>query len=453
MMPRVWLILGWAGALAHGSRADDPVRAPNFVVILADDVGWGDIGFNGRSSWKTPRLDAMAAEGARFVRFYSGAVVCAPSRAVLLTGRYTIHNGVSRNDADLPASEVTTAEALRARGYATAMFGKWHHGQARGGAASYVHPMDQGFEEFFGFTNAQHAWEKFPKELWDGRGLVPVSGYADDLFVERAVGYLERRKADARPFYLYLPLISGHFHVEAPEDELARHRGAFEEVDRAEPRNAAYAAMITRFDRNVGQVIDALRRLELDRNTLVMVTSDHGASFEAGNKGASAYHDSNGPLRGQKRTLWEGGIRVPAVAWWPGRVPGGRVMSAPLHMLDIHPTLLELAGAEPGPAVDGVSVAALLLRGEPVAERTLFWEWRSEGFDQLAAMRGGWKLVVTRGGRPELFDVVGDASERIDRRAEMPELVAELEMRLRAWLATEVEWSRDPKFEPGGGGS
>lgn len=440
-----WLaIFGVALGAAAASGGEASEAAPNVVVILADDVGWGDFGFNGRSTWQTPRLDELARRGVRFERFYTGGVVCAPSRAVLLTGRYTIHNGVSRNDADLPAAETTLAEALKARGYATALFGKWHHGRPRGGADSYVHPMDQGFDEFFGFTNAQHAWEKFPKELWDGRAMVPVSGYADDLFVERAERFLERRREDGRPFFLYLPLISGHFHVEAPADELARQRGRFAEKDDADPRNAAYAAMIERFDRHVGRVADALERLGLEKNTLVLVTSDHGASFEAGNKGASAYHDSNAPFRGQKRTLWEGGIRVPTVAVWPGTLPAGAVVRTPQHMADVFPTVLGRAGIAGSGALDGRDQWEVWTGG-PDAERTLFWEWRSEGFHQVAAMRGDWKLVITRGGRSELFHVPSDPEERIDRRAEMPELVGRLEAEITAWLATEEEASREPE--------
>lgn len=440
-MARMVITLGILAAGGIGRGADDP--PPNFVVILADDVGWGDIGFNGRSTWQTPRLDDLARRGVRFDRFYTGGVVCAPSRAVLLTGRYTIHNGVSRNDADLPAGETTLAEALKARGYATALFGKWHHGRPRGGAESYVHPMDQGFDEFFGFTNAQHAWEKFPKELWDGKAMRPVTGYADDQFVERAGRFLEQRQRDRQPFFLYLPLISGHFHVEAPADELARQRGRFPERDPADPRNAAYAAMMERFDRHVGQVIDTLEQLGLDENTMVFITSDHGASFEPGNKGTSAYHDSNAPFRGQKRTLWEGGIRVPTLAWWPGRLPSGSIVSTPQHMADLHPTLLRLAGASASSGVDGRDQWAVWTGG-PDEERTLFWEWRSEGFDQLAAMRGDWKLVVTRGGRSELFHLPSDPAERIDRRAEELEKVEQLTSEITEWLATESSQSRDP---------
>ncbi len=454
-----WLVLiglGLPGAPAEsscgGAAAAPAAQRPNVVLIYADDVGWGDIGFNGRTSWKTPNLDRLAAQGLRMDRFYTGAVVCAPSRAVLMTGRYTIHNGVSRNNADLPAAEVTMAEALRARGYDTALYGKWHHGQAPAGQDSWVHPLDQGFDETFGFVDAVHAWEKFPKFLWDGREKVPAEGYADDRFTERAVAYIDRHRGADRPFFLYLPLISGHFQIEAPADEIARHRDRFPEAaDGTRPLRATYAAMITRMDRHVGQVLEALDRAGLADNTLLVFTSDHGATFETGNQGTSAYHDSNAPLRGQKRTLWEGGIRVPACVRWPGQIPAGTTTDRPMHMIDLLPTVLAAAGpADPAagsaaehatpPGLDGRNLLPAwtgAAEAPDLADRTLFWEWRTEGANQLAAMRGDFKLVITRGGKPELFHVPTDPAERRDVSAAHPKLTESLQQSLRDWLATE----------------
>lgn len=443
-------ILGWAALLAAwagvGRAAADgagrPVAGrPNIVMIFADDVGWGDVGFNGRKSWDTPNLDRLASQGTKFRRFYTGATVCAPSRAVLLTGRSTIHNGVSRNNADLPAEEVTIAEALKARGYDTALFGKWHHGRPPQGKKDYTHPMDQGFDEFFGFTDASHAWEKFPKWLWQGREKVPVEGYADDLFTARGADYVRRHKGGDRPFFLYLPLISGHFHVQAPEDEVAIHREKFRDPDPETHARAAYAAMITRLDKHVGRILAALDEAGLADDTLVVFASDHGATFEAGNQGVSAFHDSNAPFRGQKRTLWEGGLRVPACARWPGHIPAGEVSDVPMHMADLFPTFLAASGDGPTPdrELDGVDLLPLWTAapGASAPERTLFWEWRTEGFDQIAAMRGDLKLVITRGGKPELYDVEDDPAERKDLAARNPETVEELTKGLKDWLATE----------------
>jgi arylsulfatase A-like enzyme len=425
------------------SEADGADAGSNVVLICADDLGWGDVGFNGRTEWATPNLDRLASQGTVFKRWYTAAVVCAPSRAAMLTGKYTIHCGVSRNNDDLPAAEVTLAEALKARGYSTALFGKWHHGQPRAGEKSYVHPMDQGFDEFFGFTDASHAWEKFPTKLWDGRALVPVSGHSDDLFTDNAIGFLKRH-GDS-PFFLYVPYINTHFNIEAPADEIAVHKGKFAEKDPSRPLNATYAAMVTRLDRNVGRLLDALDALKLSERTLVIFTSDHGATFEQGNQGTSNFHDSNRPFRGQKRTLWEGGIRVPAVLRWPGHVPSGLVSNEIVHMTDLFPSVLSLAGGKPDPArkVDGQDLSSYWTSdvrapcapaGPP--ERTLYWEWRSEGGNQLAALRGRIKLVITNGGRPELFDVVADPAERRSVAAEYPDLSRKLQAELKAWLAT-----------------
>jgi arylsulfatase A len=420
-------------------------RPPNVVLILADDLGWGDVGFNGRKEWSTPNLDLLAASGTTFKRWYTAAVVCAPSRAALLTGKYTIHDGVSRNNEDLPDSEFTIAEALKLRGYSTALFGKWHHGVPRPPSKDYVHPMDQGFDEFFGFTDAQHAWEQYPKDLWHGRERKPVKGYANDLFTDRAIDFLKRKKDG--PFFLYLPYIATHFHIQAPPEEVALHRGKFSETDPGNPLNATYAAMVTRLDKNVGRVLKEIDDLGLAGETIVTFTSDHGATFESDNKGTSNFHDSNAPFRGQKRTLWEGGIRVPGVVRWPGHVPAGTISNQVFHNIDLLPTLLAAAGGMPDPdwKVDGRDTLASW--NDPLIslpERTLCWEWRSEGMYQLAAMRGNLKLVITEGGKPELFDVVRDPAERRSLAAELPEVVKSLDKTLKGWLATE----RDDRLKP-----
>jgi arylsulfatase A-like enzyme len=414
-------------------------RAPNIVLIVADDLGWGDVGFNGRTEWSTPNLDCLAREGRVFTRCYAAAVVCAPSRGAFLTGKSTIHTGVRHNDEDLPPEEVTIAEAIKPRGYTTALLGKWHHGKPRRGRSEFVHPMDQGFDEFFGFTDASHAWEKFPAQLWDGRKLVPTVGYIDDLITDRAVIFAEKHRA--RPFFLYLAYVATHFHVEAPSDEVAKHKGKFVEADPAVPLNATYAAMVTRLDWNVGRLIQSLKRLDLDRQTLVVFTSDHGATFESGNRGTSAALDSNRPFRGQKRTLWEGGVRVPFVAWWPGRVPAGGVSRDVIQLIDLLPTFVAAAGGCVNSSwhVDGTNLLPVWTGKAAAPDRTLFWEWQSERSDQLAALRGKFKLVVSHGGKSELYDVVDDPAERRDVSASYPDLTARLRNELSDWLKTETK--------------
>jgi arylsulfatase A-like enzyme len=411
-------------------------RKPNIIVIYADDMGWGDVGFNGRTEWKTPNLDRLAAQGIKFNRWYTGAVVCAPSRAVLLTGKYTIHNGVSANNADLPREEVTIAEALKDAGYATALFGKWHHGQTRAGEKSYVHPMDQGFDEFFGYTNAGQAWEKFPKQLWVGREQKAVNGYADTMFTDRSLDFIKRNKD--RPFFLYLAFVAPHFHVQAPPEDFAEFKGKFKEKDPKNPVNAHYAAMISRLDKEVGRVMKALDDLGLLEHTLIIFSSDHGATFEAGNMGASNYHDSNRPFRGQKRTLWEGGVRVPGIACWKGRLPASKTSNDPVHMMDVFPTALAAAGEKVNPKwkVDGTNLLGVWQGKEKMPERTLFWEWRVEGYYQLAAMRGPIKFVITgqQKARPEMFNVETDPAERRNLIAEYPDLAKQLQKELNTWI-------------------
>jgi len=227
-------------------------RPPNVVLIVADDLGFGDVSFNGRTEWATPNLDMLAKRGRRLARCYAAAVVCAPSRAAFLTGKYTIHSGVCRNDEDLPTAEVTIAEALKTLGYRTALFGKWHSGKPRGDVGHYIHPLDQGFDVFFGYADAVQAWEKFPAYLWNGRERMAVSGYFDDLVTDRAVEFVERNSG--RPFFLYLACVATHFAIAAPADEVALHKGKVAETDPTMPLNAAYAAMATRLDRNIGRL-------------------------------------------------------------------------------------------------------------------------------------------------------------------------------------------------------
>ena len=364
--------------------------------------------------------------------------MCAPSRAAFLTGKSTIHSGVRFNTEDLPAEEVTIAEALKPLGYRTAGFGKWHGGRPRAGRKDPVHPLDQGFDEFFGYTDPEHAWEKFPTKLWNGRQEVAVSGYIDDLITDRGVEFARRNKD--RPFFLYLAYVATHFHVAAPDDEVALHKAKFVEADPEYPLKATYAAMITRLDRNVGRLVATLRELDLGRDTLIVFSSDHGATFESGNAGTSAVLDSNRPFRGQKRTLWEGGVRVPAFVWWPGRVPNGVAGTEVVQLIDLLPTFVAAAGGSVDPAwhVDGVNLLDVWAGTAAAPERILFWEWRSERTDQVAALRGQFKLVITGGGKPELYDVVGDPAERRDVSAANPELTKQLRGELAAWLKTEV---------------
>jgi arylsulfatase A len=424
-------------AQGAGVRGADH-RPPNIVLIVADDLGFGDVSFNGRADWSTPNLDRLAKRGRQLARCYSAAVVCAPSRAAFLTGKYTIHSGVSRNDEDLPSEEVTIAEALGPLGYKTGLCGKWHSGRPRPGRPQAVHPLDQGFDVFFGYGDAVQAWEKFPAHLWNGRERVPVSGYFDDLITNRAIDFVV--ESARQPFFLYVAYVASHFAIAAPADEVALHKGRLAEADPGLPLNAAYAAMVTRLDRNIGRLMAAIERLSQDRNTLIVFTSDQGATFERRNLGTSAVLDSNHPFRGQKRTLWEGGIRVPGIVAWPGTIPAGTIGREIVHLTDLLPTFVAAAGGRLDPTwhVDGIDLLPVWSGRAKPTERTLFWEWRSEGTHQLAALRGPMKLVISGGGKPELYDVVNDPAERRDLSDQFPAVAADLREALDAWLKTET---------------
>lgn len=433
---------------------------PNIILIYADDLGWGDVGFNGRSEWKTPNLDRLARQGTIFKRFYTPAVVCAPSRFALMTGKHGIHNGASGNDADLPAREVTIPEALKPLGYTSAIFGKWHQGKPRGTQTKPVHPLEQGFDEFAGHVDAGDAWNHFPKELWYGRERKAAPNeYSAKIFSDLAIDFVRRHRE--KPFFLYLPYIEPHLKIEAPAEDIAKFRGKFAETDPDKPLNATYAAMIERLDAEIGRLLKEIDRQGLSENTIIVFSSDHGATFEPLNLGTSAYHDSNRPFRGQKRTVWEGGIRVPGVVRWTGKIPAGKISNDPVQTIDLLPTFLAAAGGEPKAEwkIGGRNLLPVWTAKEKMPERTIFFEYRSEGYFQLAAMRGNYKFIITDedlfrrllgagtvGGNVvragELYDVENDPAERRSLAFSQTEKANGLQKELLDWIATETEESK-----------
>jgi len=329
------------------------------------------------------------------------------------------------------------------------MYGKWDSGRARG-------PLDKGFDEFLGFMDDLEAWQHFPTVLHRNREEIPAKGFSADLFCDAATSYIERKRS--KPFFLYLALTEPHSIIEAPKDEIEKLAGRFSETDPAEPWNTTYAAMVTRMDRGIGRVLDALKRTGQEDNTIVIFSSDQGATFEPRNKGASYYHDSNHPLQGQKRTLQEGGIRVPGVVRWPKKVPAGESSHAVLHFIDILPTAMRAAGGQPSPEwhVDGANVLDVWRGKEQPPERTLFWEWEADGAKDApdyeggnkfpdaelglvwhAAMRGDLKFVDVNGAR-FLYNVETDPAERKNLAMGDPETFASLQKQLNDWRATDI---------------
>jgi arylsulfatase A len=401
------------GAACTGSttgEARSAVRPPNLVYIMADDLGWADLGSYGQAHIETPRLDRMAEEGTRFTQYYAGSTVCAPSRATLMLGQHTGHAWIRGNgEFPLRPEDVTVAEVLKAAGYATGVVGKW----GLGVEDTAGRPDLQGFDFSYGILHHVYAHRQYAGHLWRNgeRVAVPRDEFVNDLFTEEALGFIRRRKDG--PFFLYLAYTSPHAELRVPEDSAAPYRGRFVETPfvneaadadwpRANPRQwsgyrsqpeprATYAGMVSRIDRDVGRVLDLLSELGLEEHTVVFFTSDNGPHQEGGHD--PHYFPSAEPLRGIKRDMYEGGIRVPMIVRAPGRVPAARTSDVVWAHWDVLPTLADLAGATAPPGVDGVSVRGALEGGStPAGHPPLYWEFHERGFEQAVRM-GRWKSV------------------------------------------------------------
>lgn len=449
-------LAGMAGAslqqrLAFGQGAGR--RPPNIIFIMADDLGYGDLGCYGQTKIRTPHINALAAEGVRFTDAYSGCTVCAPSRSVLMTGLHTGHTSVRSNSGGVPllAEDVTVGEVLKPARYATGCFGKWGLGDI--GTAGV--PWKQGFDEFFGYLHQVHAHFYYPEFLYDNGRECPLAGnkegkrttYSHDVIANRALDFIRRQRE--RPFFCYVPFTIPHRELVVPEDSLAEYKGRFPEDvsvdarryygDQPAPR-ATLAAMITRMDRDVGRIVALLKELKLERDTLLFFTSDNGSAVAAWDD----FFASNGPLRGHKRNLYEGGIRVPAIARWPGRIRAGTVSRMPRYFCDFLPTAAELAGVRPLNGLDGISIVPELLGAKAVGREQarhefMYWElpvfesgrFRDEVPCQAVRM-GQWKAVRPEpGGRLELYNLEEDIGETRDLAAERPGVMARIEEYLR----------------------
>lgn len=437
--------VGAAGlAVAGCSRrtvVESGPRKINFVYILADDLGYGDLGCYGQEKIKTPHLDQMAAEGMRFTRHYAGSTVCAPSRCCLMTGLHTGHAYIRGNkevdpmgQLPIPGETVTLPELLRQQGYTTGLVGKW----GLGGPDSEGHPNQQGFDHFFGYLCQRHAHNYYPEFLFRNRQQVALEGnevagdrkdgagvatervtYSPDLMIEEALEFI--RTNSNQPFSLFFTSTLPHANNEAGDRGMEiPDYGIYADRDWPEAQKG-HAAMISRLDRDVGRILDELKSLEIDEDTLVLFASDNGPHREGG--ADPGFFASSGPLRGIKRDLYEGGIRVPMIAWLPGLVPAGQVSSHPSAFWDILPTFVELSGGEPPSRVDGLSMVPSL-RGENQKEHEyIYWEFRGK----QAVMKGDWKAVrLAPGQAVELYNLADDPAETEDLARENPEKVREL---------------------------
>lgn len=465
----VLALIAWGVSISAGycGQKAGPASVPNIVLILADDLGYGDLGCYGQKETQTPNIDRLAAEGMRFTQFYAGASVCAPSRCVLMTGKHTGHCRVRGNapltqraKQTLTREDVTVAALLKQAGYATALVGKWGLGMDD----MPGHPLDQGFDFFFGYLDQVHAHNYFPDYMWRNREKVmlpnevrpvPVGKngewgmggiatkrtvYSPKLMLDEALQFIEQNKS--RPFFLYFATTIPHANNEAAQElgngaevpDLGRYQ------DRPWPTpEKGYAAMISYLDTQVGAILQRLEQLGLDRNTLVVFASDNGPELKRFAGYDTEFFRSSGGHRGFKRDNYDGGIRVPFIARWPGSIEPGRVSNQVSYFGDFLATATELADVPAPAGLDSISFAPTLLgrTGQQRQHDFLYWEYHTgNASTQAAVMNGRWKGVrQTRDLGLELYDLAADPGEKHNLVSQHPEVAA----KLAAYLATARE--------------
>jgi arylsulfatase A-like enzyme len=431
-----------------------PKQKPvNIIFIMADDLGYGDLGVYGQKLVKTPRLDQMAQEGIRFTQYYAGSTVCAPSRCSLMTGRHMGNSYVRGNDGPnspgkpgdcipLRPQDSTFVQQLKKAGYINGMFGKWGLGVAGTTGAPHL----KGFDFFLGDLNQIAAHSYYDDTLWTIKNgitqpvTVDTAEFKPEITMKAALDFIRQHKDTT--FFAYIPINIPHAELKAPKEALASYidasgKSIFEETpytsarasysSQAMPR-ATFAGMVSIMDSYVGQVLDLLKKLDLDENTIVFFTSDNGAHKEGGHD--PKYFNSTGGLRGTKRDLYEGGIKVPMIVWAPGTVPAGKVSDHIWAHWDMYPTLTELAGLQTNAQTDGLSMVPLITgKGEAASHEYLYWEF-GEGIPLQAIREGNWKLVrFLEKGKParvELYDLNTDIAEIKDLSTQKPDITAQL---------------------------
>ena len=444
---------------------------PNVIFILADDLGYGELGCFGQEKIRTPNIDRIAAEGMKFTQHYSGSPVCAPSRCVLLTGKHTGHayirdnsemnergevwrNPLVEGQYPLPENTFTIGRMFQNAGYATGAIGKW----GLGGPGTCGEPNNQGFDHWYGYLCQRRAHNYYPIHLWKNRerhilawnkyfyphqrlpqdrdpydksSYTEYSGkqYSLDLMAEEALGFIRENRD--KPFFLYLPFTVPHAAIQVPEDSLKEYEGAFPEtpytgdkgyLPHPAPR-AGYAAMVTRMDREIGRIMSLLKELGIDDKTLIIFSSDNGPTFNGGTD--SEFFRSAGPLRGLKTMLYEGGIRVPTIARWPGRIKPGSVTEHVSAFCDWLPTFAEMLGVRSGSDTDGISILPTILGnpGEQKDHDHLYWEYSGK----QAVRRGEWKAYRKSVDSPlELYNLEDDIAEQHDLAGQRPDVVNEM---------------------------
>ena len=485
------LLLCLSTCLAHASQ-------PNIVFILADDLGYGELGCYGQEKIKTPHVDRLAAEGMRFTQHYTGAPVCAPARCVLMTGQHLGHAEVRGNrdsgngrvfPGQWPLTEniVTIAEVMKSAGYVTGAFGKWGLGPSNTTGS----PIKQGFDRYFGYNCQRNAHSFYPmfldsneREQMINRGLIfghqrkpegevraedyRLENYAPDVILEEALKFIDKNAK--KPFFLYLPFVEPHVAMQPPQEWIDRYPAAWDEekgvyrgqcgyLPHPRPR-AGYAAMISDLDEHVGTIMARLESHGLTENTLVVFTSDNGTTHPGGDPkfhigGCDApFFNSTAGLRGWKGSVYEGGIRIPCVVKWPGKVKAGAVCKVPSYFPDWFPTLSAVAGAvlPENQTLDGINLVPVLRGGEPpVRTERMTWDFSGYG-GQIALREGKWKAVrqQVRGKQPgawELYDLDADRSEQVDFADDQPEIVKRFEQDFIRSRTVELDFP-NPIYDP-----
>ena len=474
-------VLSIAGTLSAPTvlaQAHQP-KQPNIVFLLADDLGYGDLGCFGQTKIHTPNLDTMAQEGMRFTRHYAGNAVCAPSRCVLMTGMHPGHAEVRDNreaqtegQYPLSASSITLAALLKQQGYATGAFGKW----GLGPVGSVGDPNMKGFDEFFGYNCHRQAHNYYPTYLYRNNTKIPLNNlafspyqklqkgadplaaesysgfagnqYAPDLIAEQARNFIKAQATAHKPFFLYYPTTVPHVALQVPEDSLAEYLGKLDDTPYLGDQSylphraphAAYAAMVTRMDKEIGRIFELVKQLGLDDNTLFVFTSDNGPVYDRVGGSDAAYFNSAGPLNGFKGSLYEGGVRVPMIVRWRGRVKAGAVSERITGFEDWLPTLLDAAGGKAGRKaagnVDGVSFLPAILGKHEAPRKFMYREFSAYG-GQQAIWSGEWKAIRQKlmptkkipnpAITTELYNISTDAGETQNVAAQHPDIVAHLE--------------------------
>ena len=419
-------------------------KKPNIIFILADDLGYGDVGFNGGSKILTPTLDQMAKEGMVFKRHYSGSTVCGPSRSCLMHGLHTGHAPVrenprwtkSGNPVDMALGDITIAEELKLAGYSTAVIGKW-------GLAENLDegmPLKQGFDYFYGFNTHRAAHHYYPEEIWENNRKIELKGnvtkdkkgtYSQDLFIDKALNYIKENKKN--PFFLYFTPTIPHYELTVPEEYKEHYHNQDWPLRKMKPGHyrhdenghVTYAAMVSRLDKDIDRILNQLKELGIDDNTLVIFTSDNGHEYD---NVKNEFLNSNGDFRGKKRDLYEGGIHIPFVARWPGTVKPASSTNHISAFWDLLPTLCDIAGVEPSVETDGISFLPTL-KGKAKKQKEhayLYWEF-NEGRGPIQAIRKDqWKLIKFYGKTAELYNLDDDISEQNNISEKYPDKTKEL---------------------------